>query len=71
MASLEFDPCSGRYRVRFRYDGCEYKRSTRTKQRRIANAILGQVEETLRLLGLGRGGVYQDGEGGVYGKRAD
>ena len=53
MASLELDPASGRYRVRFRYDGQEYKRSTRTKQRRVANAVLGQVEETLRLIDLG------------------
>jgi hypothetical protein len=34
MASLELDPASGRYRVRFRFEGREYKRSLRTKQQR-------------------------------------
>lgn len=53
MASLELDPASGRYRARFRYDGQAYKRSLHTKQRRVAMATLGQVEETLRLLALG------------------
>ena len=53
MASLELDPASGRYRVRFRYAGREFKRSARTKHRRVASSVLGQVEETLRLLRLG------------------
>ena len=53
MASLELDPASGRYRVRFRYDGRAYKRSLRTKNRRVAMGTLGQVEESLRLLELG------------------
>jgi hypothetical protein len=50
MASLELDPASGRYRVRFRYEGQAFKRSLRTKHQRVALATLGQVEETLRLL---------------------
>lgn|GEM_PF-5184489 len=53
MASLELDPESGRYRVRFRYHGQPFKRSLRTKSKRVAQASLGQVEETLRLLELG------------------
>lgn len=53
MASLELDPASGRYRVRFRYGGQPYKRSLRTKQRRVAMGTLAQVEESLRLLRLG------------------
>ncbi|MEO1496286.1 MAG: site-specific integrase [Planctomycetota bacterium] len=53
MASLELDPASGRYRIRFRYADREYKRSTHTKHRRVAASALGQVEETLRLLRLG------------------
>ena len=53
MASLEIDPASGRYRVRFRYQGREYKRSLRTQQQHVALSTLGQVEETLRLLQLG------------------
>ncbi len=54
MASLELDPASGRYRVRFRYKDQAYKRSLHTKQRCVAMATLGQVEETLRLLNLAR-----------------
>lgn len=53
MASLELDPASGRYRVRFRYGGQEFKRSLRTKSRRVADASLGQVEEVLRMLEIG------------------
>ena len=53
MASLELDPGSGRYRVHFRYDGQEFKRSLRTKNKRVASSALGQVEETLRLLEMG------------------
>ena len=53
MATLEQDPSSGRYRVRFRYEGRAYKRTTRTKNYRSASSVLSQVEETLRLLELG------------------
>ena len=53
MASLELDPASGRYRVRFRFGGQAFKRSLRTKSRRVAAASLGQVEEVLRMLQLG------------------
>ena len=52
MASLEIDPASGRYRVRFRYAGQEYKRSLRTKSQPVAQASLGQVEEALRMIEL-------------------
>jgi len=33
MASLELDPLSGNYRIRFRYHGQPYKRSLHTKKR--------------------------------------
>lgn len=46
MASLELDTTSGHYRVRLRFDGQSYKRSTRTKDLRRANGLLGQVQET-------------------------
>lgn len=54
MASLEHDPTSGHYRVRFRYDGRPYKRSLKTTERREADAVLGRIEETIRLLERGR-----------------
>jgi len=66
MASLELDPASGRYRVRFRYKDQAYKRSLRTKQRRVAMATLGQVEETLRLLELGMTEVPSQVEVGAF-----
>jgi len=66
MASLELDPASGRYRVRFRYQDQAYKRSLRTKQRRVAMATLGQVEETLRLLNLGMAEVPPKVEAGDF-----
>lgn len=53
MASLARDPASGRFRVRFRYDGREYHRSLYTREPRAAQAGLGQVEEALRMLQLG------------------
>lgn len=66
MASLELDPDSGRYRVRFRYGGQEYKRSLRTKQQRIAQASLGQVEETLRMLELGMTSLPPEVDEGAF-----
>lgn len=66
MASLEHDPLSGRYRVRFRYEGRAYKRSLRTESRRVALAALGQVEETLRLREVGMSEVPSGVEPGRY-----
>lgn len=66
MASLELDPTSGRYRVRFRYAGQEFKRSVRTKRKRVAMASLGQVEETLRLLEFGITEVPPETEPGDF-----
>lgn len=66
MASLELDPFSGRYRVRFRYAGQEYKRSLRTQNRRVAAASLGQVEETLRMLEMGMTELPPDVDEGKF-----
>ena len=54
MSSLERDLASGRYRIRFRFGGQSYKRSTKTSDKREAWSIQGRVEETIRLLERGR-----------------
>jgi integrase len=54
MASLELDPTSGRFRVRFRYGGIPFKRSLKTGDRREAESVVGRIEETIRLLERGR-----------------
>ena len=54
MASLERDATSGRYRVRFRFGGQSYKRSTKTSDKREARSVQGRVEETIRLIERGR-----------------
>ncbi len=66
MASLELDPASGRYRVRFRYGDREYKRSLRTKSRPVAHAALGQVEEALRMLAIGLVELPSDVDEGTF-----
>lgn len=66
MASLEIDPASGRYRVRFRYAGQEYKRSLRTKSQPVAQASLGQVEEALRMIEMGLVELPSDVEEGAF-----
>lgn len=54
MASLQLDPVSGRYRIRFYYAGQEYKRSTKTANEAKAQSILQRVEDTLLFLEQGR-----------------
>lgn len=54
MASLEQDPQSKRYRLRFRFAGRECKRSLGTTAKREAIAAQVQFEETLRLVESGR-----------------
>ena len=40
VAHLEYDDASGRYRIRFRYGGKEYKRSLKTAGEGEANSVL-------------------------------
>lgn len=54
MASLEHDKASGRFRIRFRFAGEEYKRSLKVSDRKEADGIRGRVEETILLLERGR-----------------
>ena len=66
MASIEYDEASGRYRIRFRYAGKPYKRSLKTSEKREAEAIVGRVEETIRLLERGRLDIPLDADPGVF-----
>jgi integrase len=54
VASLQLDPLSGRFRIRFSFGEQEYKRSLKTKEESVARATLGRVEETIRLMEQGR-----------------
>lgn len=54
MASLELDPKSKRYRLRFRFAGRGCKRSLGTTSKREAIAAQVRFEETLRLVESGR-----------------
>jgi len=54
VASLQLDPLSGRFRIRFSFGEQEYKRSLKTQVESVARATLGRVEETIRLMEQGR-----------------
>lgn len=54
MASLERDPASGNYHVRFRYGGRAFRRSLHTGEAKLARARVGRITETLHLLQNGR-----------------
>src|SRR4051812_21170708 len=54
MASLQLDEASGRFRIRFYFNGVEYKRPIKTKDRKTAFGIQARVDETIRLLEQGR-----------------
>ena len=66
MANLELDEASGRYRIRFRHAGKAFKRSLKTGDRREAEAVLGRVEETIRLLERGRLDLPRNSDPGVF-----
>ena len=66
MASIEFDEASKRYRIRFRYGGKPYKRSLKTTEKREAEAVVGRVEETIRLLERGRIDIPLGADPGVF-----
>jgi len=54
MAFLQRDKRSGRFQIRFNFQGLEFKRSTKTKNEREALAVLQKVNETIRLIESGR-----------------
>ena len=66
MATVELDPASGRYRIRFRYGGRPYKRTLKTADKREAHRICCCVEETLSLIHRGSITVPDDAEPGAF-----
>ena len=53
MPSLELNPSSNRYHVRFRFAGRAFKRSLKTSDRMEAEAALARVTETMSLVDRG------------------
>jgi integrase len=47
MASVQLDPASGTYRIRFRFGGKAYFRSLNTKDEAEANALCGRAESIM------------------------
>lgn len=66
MASIDADPASGVFQLRFRFEGREFKRSLKTADEKEARAVLGRVEETLRLIERGRFEVPEGVDPGTY-----
>jgi len=66
MAHLELDSSSGRYRVRFRFGGRQYKRSLKTSDYRLAQALVGRIDETIQLLERGRLDLPKDADPGLF-----
>jgi integrase len=54
MASLQKDNLTGRYRIRFRFGGQEFKRSLKSNSLNNARRTLANVEETLQLIERGQ-----------------
>ena len=69
MASVEKDPTSGRYRIRFRFQGRQFQRSLKTKARAEALGALARVEDTLRMIERGFVQVPADADPGLFATR--
>jgi hypothetical protein len=66
VAYLELDSTSGFYRIRFRYQGRPYKRSTKTVDEKEAASVVARVEETIRFLERGRLELPAGADPGVF-----
>nr|WP_286178127.1 tyrosine-type recombinase/integrase [Rhodopirellula sp. JC639] len=66
VASIQQDPQSKNFRIRFRYGGRRYFRSLKTTELKVAQSILGRVEDTLRLLEQGRLEIPPKAEPGKF-----
>ena len=66
MASLEFDKTSRRYRIRFRFRGRSYQRTTKTGDAEEAAGVVSRVAETIRLLERGRLEMPADADPGIF-----
>jgi integrase len=66
MASYEFHDASGRYHLRFRYQGKPFKRALRLENDREAERVCGVIEETLKDLKRGRLAMPGDADPGAF-----
>src|SRR3954453_14205003 len=66
MASYDIDPKSGRYHIRFRFEGRPFKRSVKLPDERAARTLCGRVEDTLRELALGRQTIPMGADPGAF-----
>lgn len=66
MASITRDGRSGNWIVMFRWNGRQIRRSTGTGNKRDAELVRARVEETLRLLKLGRLEMPADADAGTW-----
>ncbi len=66
MASIDRNPVSGRFYIRFRYGRKQYQQTIRTTNRKEAEAIRGRVLGTIMLLEQGRLEIPADADIGTY-----
>ena len=66
MATVSKDPASGNFHIRFRFGGRAYRRSLKTTNRRESLAVLGKVEETIRLLDRGSISMPENAEPATF-----
>lgn len=66
MASVDRDAQSGVFHIRFRFGGRSFKRSTKTKDEKVAWAKKARVEETIRLIEDGRLTIPPDADPGAF-----
>lgn len=62
MVSIRKDPRNGNWLIRFRWDGMAFCKSSKTSDRATALRIKGRVEDTLRLLEVGRIELLSDAD---------
>ena len=66
MAYLRQGRQNGNWFVGFRYNGIEFCRSSRTKDKKVAERLRATVEETLSMLRTGRLRMPPDAERGAW-----
>jgi len=66
MASLHKDDRTGNWILMFRWAGKQFRRSSETKNKKEAGGIKARIEDTIRLLKLGRVEIPDDADPGVW-----
>ena len=66
MASLHKDERTGNWIVMFRWCGQQFRRSCETASATTADGIKGRIQDTIRLLNLGRIEIPKGADPGVW-----